>query len=273
MGTGVRVGPNNFQNGNKIAVGTRIFHNKEPILAVPTNHADTNWSSANQDQWWTTEEGNAQAGAGAVATQVALLNAAQLAAFNQLTTHPNLPPAANQQLQDVSRIQVNAFSSVQRNIATNRDEVYLVVYEDISKINHNCKPNAIFWGNSDGTAEIIASRDIPMIARTEIVIDYVPGGWLMNATDRKRYLRDHYGFTCRCDDCVHAATSSVTRLALRNLRGTLHLNQANGALVPIPTALAGPFPLMSAQKRLEDARKYQGHVLHQIGYGEQWVHG
>jgi hypothetical protein len=71
------------------------------------------------------------------------------------------------------------------------------VFPDISRINHSCLPNTVqYWNPMLEKQTIYAVRKIP--AGTEITTSYHEGG---PSSDRKKILKDHFGFECSCEIC------------------------------------------------------------------------
>ncbi|KAJ5972148.1 uncharacterized protein N7479_002066 [Penicillium vulpinum] len=76
------------------------------------------------------------------------------------------------------------------------------VYPTISRINHSCLPNAHnSWNSESGYENIHAVRFIS--AGEEITIPYDHGG---TSDERRRYLKDAFGFDCDCSICSRQPT-------------------------------------------------------------------
>ncbi|KAG5957479.1 hypothetical protein E4U58_005978 [Claviceps cyperi] len=72
------------------------------------------------------------------------------------------------------------------------------VYPTLCLINHACRPNCQQTWNQEAKHETIhAIRDIA--AGEEITIAYIPSG---SSTERRRYLKEKFGFDCACEMCV-----------------------------------------------------------------------
>jgi len=125
----------------------------------------------------------------------------------------NPPPGAPQRLLDVMVAERNAFSF--ENPAENNNE-WLVVYNELSRVNHSCVPNARIsdvWTGSHpnpnpdhlGRMKLIATQDIA--ANDEIMIEYVtgPAFWLQPRATRRPHLLTHWNFHCLCDACHQQA--------------------------------------------------------------------
>ena len=71
------------------------------------------------------------------------------------------------------------------------------VFENISRINHSCLPNAVHsWNASRGQETVYAVRDIN--EGEEVTLSYLAGG---PSSSRKAQLKDNFGFECRCELC------------------------------------------------------------------------
>ncbi|KAI0044065.1 SET domain-containing protein [Auriscalpium vulgare] len=72
------------------------------------------------------------------------------------------------------------------------------VFNDISRINHSCVPNAVFrWDGDSLTFEIRALR--PIAPGEEVTLSYVHACALYD--ERRSDLQQRYGFTCTCSSC------------------------------------------------------------------------
>jgi len=120
----------------------------------------------------------------------------------------------------VDRIERNAFTFVN---ASNH-KTHLVVYEDISSINHSCVPNATIeiWPCRtvfpEGQARLVATRSTPDGA--EIFVNYMERDWLGSHVARNAVLNHHCGFTCACNGCTHPFTAidTISRDLVREYR-------------------------------------------------------
>ncbi|KAF2096557.1 hypothetical protein NA57DRAFT_58465 [Rhizodiscina lignyota] len=84
------------------------------------------------------------------------------------------------------------------------------VYENISRANHTCKPNAVFSFNDlTGQGQLRSIREIR--SRQEIEIDYFSN--VLSPQIRKKYLHENYGFQCTCEQCEHASVRRSRRRA------------------------------------------------------------
>lgn len=71
------------------------------------------------------------------------------------------------------------------------------VFENISRINHSCLPNAVqAWNAQNREETVYAVRDIQ--PGTEITLSYHAGG---PSTVRKALLKENFGFDCACELC------------------------------------------------------------------------
>lgn len=85
-----------------------------------------------------------------------------------------------------------------------RASVFSVVFLTISRLNHACETaaNAEFrWNSTLQQGTVYAERDIP--AGTEILFNY--GAKQRSAIERRRFLRERFGFDCQCTACCDDA--------------------------------------------------------------------
>lgn len=84
-------------------------------------------------------------------------------------------------------------------VSTSTGEQLLHLYLTISRINHDCNPNAELAGLDEGTRSVVAVRNIE--AEIEITISYI--NVLDNGPreERRDFLSTNYGFTCDCATC------------------------------------------------------------------------
>ncbi|XP_024366271.1 histone-lysine N-methyltransferase ATXR4 [Physcomitrium patens] len=71
------------------------------------------------------------------------------------------------------------------------------VYILPSMYNHNCDPNVDILWPSNATANLVARRSIK--SGEELHITYIDSS--MSLDERRSFLEQHYGFTCRCARC------------------------------------------------------------------------
>lgn len=131
--------------------------------------------------------------------------------FVQLSSHHGGRPADT----EMSRFRANAMQSED----DARQEAW-TLYRYISFLNHSCCPNASVRvvDVEEGTMELRTLRDIPL-AGTEITIDYYPDWsdepWrlftapLQRVAERRRLLRQRWGFVCQCAGCIDTSTDRL----------------------------------------------------------------
>lgn len=103
----------------------------------------------------------------------------------------------------------------------------LRVYDDLSRINHSCRPNAtVEWNGNIEKGTLHALRDIRQ--GEEIVICYLPEpkDCFKNKRARKDELRRSYGFDCHCDACQLRGDPAATE-SNRRASAAGHLQDAN----------------------------------------------
>ncbi|CAK7211008.1 SET domain-containing protein 5 [Sporothrix curviconia] len=96
-----------------------------------------------------------------------------------------------------------------RSNAYNTRDGRVGLYPRVALINHDCRPNVLNTDRWDAETSnwqriIVAARDI--VAGEEIVTTYVP---LLADTATRRSRLAQYGFTCMCETCSAASTSSA----------------------------------------------------------------
>ena len=99
--------------------------------------------------------------------------------------------------------EVFATNSVGHTVIRDGQEYIAVhVYNDISRINHSCRPNAyLSWDAERGVGTVHAL--IRLNVGDEITIDYIdsPEEWLQKGEDRQKELKSHWEFDCYCAAC------------------------------------------------------------------------
>ncbi|AEO60489.1 hypothetical protein MYCTH_104665 [Thermothelomyces thermophilus ATCC 42464] len=102
------------------------------------------------------------------------------------------------------------------------DEVHVGLFTEVARINHACRPNAYYrFSERRLTMEVVAFRAID--AGEEILMSYVP--LETPAEERRRYLRNHWGFECSCSLCrasqLDLDNSEVWRSKVKSLKETI----------------------------------------------------
>ncbi|KAF8329556.1 uncharacterized protein EI90DRAFT_3290235 [Cantharellus anzutake] len=97
------------------------------------------------------------------------------------------------------------------------------VYKNAARINHSCRPNAVYHYRSDlGVLTIQAVEDIP--TGEEILAPYFDAS-VRTREDRQKYLREAYSFDCQCEICsgneAKVDESDRRRARLSNLTSVL----------------------------------------------------
>ena len=109
-------------------------------------------------------------------------------------------------------IQTNGIQVLPNESEPDRDSVFSVVFLTISRLNHACETaaNAEFrWNSRLQQGTVYALRDIP--ADVEILFNY--GANQPSAIERRRFLREHFGFDCQCTACCNADGADGTAAA------------------------------------------------------------
>ncbi|KAI6869734.1 hypothetical protein KC338_g3311 [Hortaea werneckii] len=100
----------------------------------------------------------------------------------------------------MTTISLNAFSHVEH-----QDDAYYSrarIFSLFARANHSCRPNAVVqWNPLTSKAELRALVNIA--DGTDIFVDYLGGidETLQAGSERRKILRENYGFTCTCVAC------------------------------------------------------------------------
>ena len=82
-----------------------------------------------------------------------------------------------------------------------------VVFYSLSLVNHACSPNARFeWDKSASEGRVRIHRSVS--AGSEVTINYLQGAPISDIDLRRRHLKEHFGFDCKCATC----TAELNRL-------------------------------------------------------------
>jgi hypothetical protein len=195
----------------KILKGTVILE-EDPLVVIDTNITRVHWA-----QGQTATNFYASEGAGTTRRIAAAFghnrwrnNQLALRALAHHAAQNNPPPV--QRIVDASIVESNAFgfgNPVRINNNQFNNNEWLVFYNDISRINHSCVPNArtsdiidaIPNPNLLGRMKVIATKDIE--AGDEIMIEYLTDRnfWLQPHATRRAILQANWHFLCQCDAC------------------------------------------------------------------------
>jgi hypothetical protein len=174
------------------------------------------------------------------------------------------------------------------------DPAAAAVFTHISRINHSCSPNChVAWNAAIGRQTLHALHDIAV--GEEITVTYVTGHGQARAP-RQAYLREQFGFACRCSLCklsgaaltqsdtrqlrigaLFAALPEVIKIATDKERSRTALGQAP-SLVPRVAELVEEYMTLVA----EEGQVELGENLHSmasfcksVGHGQAaalWAH-
>lgn len=104
-------------------------------------------------------------------------------------------------------IKANGFSTCRNGEKEWTDTARRILYDSVSFFNHSCSPNVInaLRGNR---MILISSRGIVAgeqlcISYTEFDLDQSKNLTLTNTEQRRKYLRDNWGFDCECERCTN----------------------------------------------------------------------
>ncbi|KAM0322462.1 hypothetical protein ACHAQA_009531 [Verticillium albo-atrum] len=138
--------------------------------------------------------------------------------------------------------------ALQRIIATNAFQVdidaggpldkahahHFGVFPEISRLNHDCRPNAAAWtGSTDLVHRAVAVRDVR--PGEELSISYVDV--LAPRAERRARMQGSWGFQCGCERCAHGAESDARLARIRALEARLGDIGAKVAVEDVETYL------------------------------------
>lgn len=101
---------------------------------------------------------------------------------------------------DIKRIETNVFT--EEEVVRGQSHTWLRVYDDISRANHSCQPNAV--AHHDRICGMGVLRALQNIGNgQEIFIDYLSSieESVNLLSNRQAELLNNYGFTCQCPVC------------------------------------------------------------------------
>ncbi|KAK0715343.1 hypothetical protein B0H67DRAFT_490682 [Lasiosphaeris hirsuta] len=122
-----------------------------------------------------------------------------------------LPELTRESVYGLSRgdgtYEVDSILGANSNSVTLADgELHVGVFPKVARINHSCRPNAYYRFSQRRLAiEMVAY--VPIEAGQEILISYIP--LHLKHGERRKYLKDNWGFECRCSLC-HAPESEIS---------------------------------------------------------------
>lgn len=123
------------------------------------------------------------------------------------------------------------------------------VFENISRINHSCLPNAVqAWNNKRQDETVYAVREIP--EGSEITLSYHAGG---PSSARKKLLKENFGFDCACELCS-LATEKLKESDER-LRKAQKLDESIGNSSTVKTS---PAKVLKDCKALKEIYEQEG---------------
>ncbi|KAK3293798.1 uncharacterized protein B0H64DRAFT_442903 [Chaetomium fimeti] len=129
-----------------------------------------------------------------------------------------------------SKYEVDAIMGSNSNtITVGEDEVHVGLFTEVARVNHACRPNAYYrFSERRLTMEVVAFRAIQ--PGEEIVMSYVP--LETPVEERRRYLKDHWGFNCACSLCraskLDADDSEAWREKVKSLKATIQDARSQG---------------------------------------------
>lgn len=105
---------------------------------------------------------------------------------------------------DIDCVRCNTFSITKReNVkgGAQRDRTNFMVFNDISRINHSCVPNAMFhWDSNAKMGFVHATHHI--LAGSEVTITYNKDACYATRKSRRKHYLENYDFICTCPACA-----------------------------------------------------------------------
>ncbi|KAJ9155130.1 SET domain protein [Pleurostoma richardsiae] len=194
----------------------------------------------------------------------------------------NLPHAHRSRMMNLSTHSGASghYQRIEKILATNSFDIDLpdekaeslyVVFPEISRFNHDCRPNADYYFDLETLSQHIHAIR-PIAAGEEISITYIDP--VMSRSRRRQKLHSIWGFQCSCSQCTQpdamtdASDSRVRQI--RSLRRQLEDYGPGSAATP---QMAELLVSLHEQERLQGAL-CEAHALAAIewnGAGEPWA--
>ena len=243
--------------------GRQIFQSQPPLLSVNTGVDWPRWAQdigGIQGTWIANQAALAALGQGHVSQIVLGMPAGPQGRFRQLYRANGPGQLQAQDDYDIMRRNCWAFSAWDN--INNRQGAFLNVYDDISRINHSCRPNVIINIEAGtGNADVIAIRRIAV--NEEITVNYLVGDWLLSYLQRRGITNQNWGFQCDCVDCATPA-SRTTGNTIRN-----RINQSQNSFPTLP-AVANWDALVTARV-LSSLTERVSLTEALVGKNEEWL--
>ena len=141
----------------------------------------------------------------------------------------------------------------------------LRLFDDISRTNHSCRPNAVFdWDHNRNVGTLHALEGI--LPDTEIKIDYYPAEatHLRRGELRREDLRKQYGFECDCEACDESRQGDNNEDDMRRQKAARlwrsinkaepHVNECEAQAVSRKLRQAGDYVLLLLELRILDLK-------------------
>ncbi|KAF2840060.1 SET domain-containing protein, partial [Patellaria atrata CBS 101060] len=104
-------------------------------------------------------------------------------------------------------------NAIGQSYAWDDENRHTILAPEIARINHDCRPNAIYRTDDSGIAQEVSALML-IKPGEEITFSYAPSELGHNA--RRKYLKDNWGFDCECSLCT--ATPERTKISDGRLR-------------------------------------------------------
>ncbi|TPX09823.1 uncharacterized protein E0L32_009014 [Thyridium curvatum] len=172
------------------------------------------------------------------------------------------------------------YQRVEKLLATNAFDIdvddggeteFFVVFPEIARFNHDCRPNADYWFDPETLTQYIHAVR-PIAAGEEITISYMDP--VNTRKNRMHKLHHVWGFKCSCSQCTKPrliSRDSDDRVRqIQALRADLQDHSGGSRATP---QMAELFVSLFEQERLE-SMAYEAHThaaLEWNGVGEPWL--
>ncbi|KAJ4391886.1 SET domain-containing protein 5 [Gnomoniopsis smithogilvyi] len=186
------------------------------------------------------------------------------AKFLDLSTHDG----ASDHVERVEKIlKTNAFDV---DISDDREHGLYVVFPEISRFNHDCRPNADYWFDPETLVQhVYATRTI--VPGEEISLTYMDP--IRPRAKRQQKLHNVWGFKCSCSLCTQrpelTAASDQRIKQIKKIRKQLEVYSTESAATP---QMADLFVSLYEQERLDGSihEAYAFAAIEWNGVGEPW---
>ena len=203
-----------------IQPGQKIFSDVAPLIKLETCVSWDDWKRdyhGIKSAWFQTEDLAAEDGAGQLADLIENLPLKTVLEFKRLW--PGLDPDYIYHRADDhwTYFLDGCWDGPGPGSSSGSQEVaFLWIWKDISAIQWSCRPNVLIDFDRNGSAKVVALRDIP--SGTEIVLNYMTDDWLSSRATRGKKLMELYERECECIDCTEKTFEEGDQLRIETAR-------------------------------------------------------